>query len=141
MIRGSCQCGGIRFEIDAVVAITHCHCSICRKLSGGAFASYAHVAADKFRFLSGEDLILSYESTPGSHRNFCRVCGSRAPGRTSYLKTVSIPAGLLDDDPGIRPVLHTFVGSKAPWVEITADLRHFETWVPGYEPQDQPKDR
>jgi hypothetical protein len=135
MIRGSCQCGGIRFEIDAVVAITHCHCSICRKLSGGAFASYAHVAADKFRFLAGEELIASYESTPGSHRNFCRVCGSPAPGKASYLKTVSIPAGLLDDDPGVRPVLHTFVGSKAPWVEITDELRQFEKWVPGYEPK------
>jgi hypothetical protein len=135
MIRGSCQCGGIRFEIDAVMSITHCHCSICRKVSGGAFASYAHVAADKFRFVSGEELIVRHETSPGSFRGFCRVCGSTAPGKAPYLSTISIPAGLLDDDPGVRPLLHTFVASKAPWHDITDDLRQFEKWVPGYAPR------
>jgi len=68
MIKGSCLCGGIRFEIDAVRSLTHCHCSNCRKLSGAAFASYVHVDADKFRLLSGEDLIEQFESAPGSFR-------------------------------------------------------------------------
>jgi hypothetical protein len=103
MIKGSCLCGGIRFEIDAVRSLTHCHCSNCRKLSGAAFASYVHVDADKFRLLSGEDLIEQFESAPGSFRAFCRVCSSTAPGKAAYLTTVSIPAGLLDDDPGVRP--------------------------------------
>jgi hypothetical protein len=137
MIKGSCLCGGIRFEIDKVDALTHCHCSICRKLTGAAFATYAHVAADEFRFLSGEDLIVQYESTPGSFRGFCRVCGSMAPGKAPYLQTASIPAGLLDDDPGVRPILHVFAGSKAPWWEITDGLRQYEKWVPGYEPKDR----
>ena len=111
MIRGSCICGAVRFEIDEVRALTHCHCSNCRKLSGAAFASYAHVDADKFRFLSGEDTTVTYESTPGAFRHRCKVCGRTTPGRAPYLTTISIPAGLLDDDPrgsteftGIIPV-------------------------------------
>ena len=48
-IKGSCLCGGVRFEIDAARSLTFCHCSNCRKLSGAAFASYVHVDADKFR--------------------------------------------------------------------------------------------
>ncbi len=131
MIRGSCLCGGVRFEIDAVVALTHCHCTICRKASGAAFATYAHVEADKFRFAAGADLIVS-----GDHRPYCRACGGPVPGQAPYLTTISIPAGLLDDDPGVRPVLHTFTSSKAPWWEIADDLRQFEKWVPGYEPKD-----
>lgn len=91
--------------------------------------------ADKFRFISGEDLIVNYESTPGSFRGHCRVCGSPAPGKAPYLETASIPAGLLDDDPGVRPILHVFAGSKAPWWDITDGLRQFEKWVPGYEPK------
>jgi hypothetical protein len=134
MISGSCLCGGISFEIDEVIALTHCHCSICRKLTGAAFATYAHVEVSKFRFLSGEELIRRFESTPGSYRGFCSVCGSIAPGKAPYLSTVSIPAGLLDDDPGVRPKLHVFAASKAPWWEITDGLRQFEKWVPGYEP-------
>jgi hypothetical protein len=135
MIRGSCLCGGIRFEIDEVLSLTHCHCTICRKISGAAFASYAHVARDKFRLLSGEDLMTFFESTPGGHRTFCRKCGSIAPSAASYLETISVPAGLLDDDPSVRPKLHTFVRSKAPWWEIVDNLRQFETWVPGYAPK------
>ena len=92
MIKGSCLCGGIRFEIDEVRSLTHCHCSNCRKLSGAAFASYVHVDADKYRLLSGEGLMQQFESAPGSFRVFCRICGSTAPGKAPYLTTVSISA-------------------------------------------------
>ena len=44
------------------------------------------------------------------------------PGQAPYLATVSILAGLFDDDPGVRPRLHVFTSSKAPWHEITDDL-------------------
>ena len=79
MIRGSCLCGAVRFEAEKVRSLTHCHCANCRKLTGAAFASYAHVDADKFRFVAGEDMTVRYESAPGSFRNRCKVCGrSRA---------------------------------------------------------------
>jgi hypothetical protein len=65
----------------------------------------------------------SFEPYPGSFRAFCRVCGSIAPSKAAHLTTVSIPAGLLDDDPGVRPKLHVFVSSKAPWWEITGSAR------------------
>jgi hypothetical protein len=135
MIRGSCACGAIRFEIDEVRALTHCHCTNCRKLTGAAFATYAHVDADKFRFVSGEDMTVDYESSPGSFRKRCRVCGCLAPGKASYLPTVSIAAGLLDDDPQVRPMLHVFASSVAPWWEIHDDLPRHAKWVPGYEPK------
>ncbi len=37
-----------------------------------------------------------------------------------------MPAGILDDDAGARPIAHIFVDSKAPWNEITDDLPQFE---------------
>lgn len=135
MIRGSCLCGAVRFEIDEVRAPTHCHCANCRKLTGAAFATYAHVVADKFRFVAGEDMTVAYESSPGSFRHRCRTCGCPTPGKASYLSTVSIPAGLLDDDPQVRPRLHVFTSSRAPWWTIQDDLPQHEKWVPGYEPK------
>jgi len=135
MIRGSCLCGAVRFEIDAVRSLTHCHCANCRKLTGAAFASYVHVELDKFRFVSGEDMTVAYESAPGSFRHRCKTCGCLAPGKAGYLPTVSIPAGLLDDDPQVRPRLHVFTGSRAPWWTIQDDLPQHEKWVPGYEPK------
>jgi hypothetical protein len=37
-----------------------------------------------------------------------------------------IPAGGLDHDPGLRPQMHIFVGSKAPWFEIADDLPRYD---------------
>lgn len=135
MIRGSCLCGAVRFEIDRVRSLTHRHCANCRKLTGAAFATYAHVDADKFRFVAGEDMTVAYESAPGSFRHRCKTCGCLTPGKASYLPTVSIPAGLLDDDPQVRPRLHVFTSSRAPWWAIQDDLPQHEKWVPGYEPR------
>jgi hypothetical protein len=137
MIRGSCLCGGVRFEAREVPLIVLCHCSICRKANGAAFEAGAAVPAADFRLIDGAELIRHYESSPGNQRAFCSVCGSRAPSLSRDRNLYFVPAGLLDDDPGVRPALHIFVGSKAPWWQITDDLPRFEKWVPGYGPNDR----
>ena len=38
----------------------------------------------------------------------------------------NIPVGSLDDDPGLEPKGHIYVGSKADWFEITGDLPRYE---------------
>lgn len=135
MIRGSCACGGVRFEIEAVRSMTHCHCATCRKLSGASFATYAHVEKAKFHWVAGQELVETYESAPGSLRSFCRRCSARVPGAVPYLETMSVPAGLLDDDPGVKPRLHVFTSSKAPWWTIDDGLPQHAKWVPGFEPK------
>jgi len=49
---------------------------------------------------------------------------------------VSVPPGLLDRDPGVRPTMHVFTSSKVPWVDLNDDLTKYEKWVPGFVPQD-----
>ncbi len=137
MVGGSCLCGGVRFEITKVPLIVLCHCSICRRANGAAFDSGAAVPVADFKLTTGDDLIQIYESSPGTRRAFCRVCGSRAPSKSRDGKLYFVPAGLFNDDPGVKPALHIFVGSKAPWWDITDDLPQFEKWVPGYGPDDQ----
>ena len=137
MVGGSCLCGGVRFEITKVPLIVLCHCSICRKANGSAFDSGATVPVADFKLATGDDLIQIYESSPTTRRAFCRVCGSRAPSKSRDGKHYYVPAGLLNDAPGVKPALHIFVGSKAPWWDITDDLPQFEEWVPGYGPDDQ----
>ena len=136
MVRGSCLCGGVQFEATKVPLIVLCHCSLCRKASGSAFEAGALVAASDFELRAGRDLVQSYESSSGTQRCFCRVCGSRVPSATADGKLYFVPAGLLDDDPAVKPSLHQFVHSKAPWWEITDQLPQFEKWVPGHAPTD-----
>jgi hypothetical protein len=117
--------------------ITHCHCSMCRKSHGVGYATYAGGAADTFRFVQGGDLIGRYESSPGNHRCFCARCGSKVPASPAG-ERVFVPLGNLDDDPGGRPEAHIFVGSKAPWLEITDDVPQFDVYPPGWpEPKIQ----
>jgi hypothetical protein len=124
MLKGSCLCGGIRYEVDGEVGpITNCHCSQCRKSSGASFATNASVAAAAFRFTSGGDLLKEWESSPGKRRCFCGQCGSPILKRTdANPETIRLRLGCLDSDPGVKPSKHIYVGSKAPWVEIIDGL-------------------
>lgn len=124
MVKGSCLCGGVKYEIDgAVVKITNCHCSLCRKMSGSAFSSAATIPASFFRFVAGEDLLKEWESSPGYHRVFCGRCGSPILKRKAKdADNLRLRVGTLDSDPGISPSQHLHAGSKAPWVEINDEL-------------------
>jgi rhodanese-related sulfurtransferase len=128
MIRGSCLCGGVKYQINGLLShARHCHCSMCRKAQGAAFRSRASAKATEFEWLQGENLVTFYESSPGNHRGFCRVCGSPVVTKFSDAKSeyCGVPLGPLDDDPGVRPELHVHVASKAPWYTITDDLPQF----------------
>ncbi len=138
MVRGSCLCGGAAYEIDGELEpMAHCHCSICRKHHGAPFVTFVGVNTSQFRWVKGQDLVTEYESSPGSRRGFCRICGSSLPRRVPEGALFFLPAGTLDDDPGTRPQGHVFVGSKAPWVEIHDDLPQFDEFPPGFGPEEE----
>ena len=123
MLRGSCLCGGVRWEVDRFEAMSNCHCSMCRKAHGAAYATFGQARAACFRFTAGEDLVRRFRSTPEVERTFCSVCGSNLTFLFDPLpKQIWVAAGTCDDDPGMRPQRHIFVASKAPWHEITDDL-------------------
>ena len=124
MVRGSCLCGSVRYEVRGEFPrIVHCHCRMCRKAHGAAFGSYCEVPASQFRVVSGEADIATYESSPGVRRTFCRTCGATLQFITAKRPgMVDLAVGTLDDDPGVKPSLNIFVGSKAPWFDITDGL-------------------
>ena len=132
MLIGSCLCRKVRFEIRGELgSIVYCHCESCRKAQGTAFVVNAPVAEEDFVLTSGTELVAKYESSPGKYRCFCRNCGSPVYSyRASIPSTVRVRLGTLDGDPGLRPVLHSWVGEKAPWFEITDGLPQFRTGDP-----------
>jgi hypothetical protein len=130
-LQGGCLCGGIRYAISGpITEVSNCHCSMCRRFHGAAFATYGKVAAEHFRWLSGQDLLVVYESSPAGGWAFCRVCGSSL-GLPEHGRLSEITLGSLDTDPGVRPAEHIFVGSKAAWFEITDTLPQHEARPPG----------
>jgi hypothetical protein len=134
MIRGSCLCGGVTFEVEPPFRrANHCHCSRCRKHSGTFGLTQGRVPRSQFRLLSGEDLIRTYRPAGGKAKAFCSTCGSSLfGGDWPDGDEVSIRFGALDDDPQLRPQYHSFVGSRAGWDELPADgLPRYEEAAPG----------
>jgi hypothetical protein len=131
-VRGSCLCGDVAWEATGPFDfMSHCHCSRCRKSHGSAFATFIMCQADAFRFVRGRDGIVAYSSSPNLSRSFCGGCGSVVPSEGQGL--VGMPAGPLDDDPGVRPIAHIFVASKAPWYEVGDALPRFDAFPPGVD--------
>jgi len=128
MLTGGCLCGGVRFDVAGEVGSpTFCHCSLCRRASGSAFAVNAGISSADFRLRAGADLVREYESSPGHFRAFCSHCGSPIYSRLhEHPEFRRIRLGTLDQDPGVRPLLHVWVGSKAPWFTITDRLPQLE---------------
>jgi hypothetical protein len=130
MLKGSCLCGAVRYEITGPLdEIHHCHCSRCRKSHGAAFSTFGRIAAGDLRIVSGADAIRRYRSSPPVERAFCATCGSNLTFRFDALADFTwIAIGSLDDDPGLRPSAHIFATSIAPWHTITDPLPQW----PGY---------
>ncbi len=127
MIEGHCLCGDVRYEIDGRISpIWLCHCSKCRRSTGSAFHASAVCSPDQFRWVSGEDDVRTYEDTPGFKVRFCPRCGSPVPSYLEDHGLFFLHAGGLETDPERGVVHHIFVGSKAPWFEITDDHPQYE---------------
>ena len=128
MIRGSCLCGAVRFEVAAVVGpFELCHCSRCRKVTGSAFLPYLRVQREHFTFIQGSELVATFDApirdAPPAYRAcFCSRCGSPVSDPSAGPASLEIPAGLLDDDPGLRPERHIHVEAKSEWFAIHDDL-------------------
>ena len=126
--KGSCLCGSIRFEVDAIDSqMGRCHCSMCRKFHGAEFATLGEASADEFRWTRGEDMLCSYVAPNGTTRRFCRNCGSSMTFEPSNNPDglVEFSLGTLDCDIDVRPNAHIFVGSKANWSPIEDDLPQY----------------
>jgi len=126
-MRAECLCAGIRIEISGKLGpVVYCHCSRCQKASGTAFGANADVRRKYWAFVSGEELIREFESSPGIFRAFCSRCGSPVYSRRRDAPdVVRLRLGLLSDDPERRSLAHFWVQSKAPWFEIADGLPQF----------------
>jgi hypothetical protein len=130
---GSCLCGGVRYVINGELGpIVYCHCSMCRKAQGTAFAANAPVVAADWRIETGAELLSSYDTPDGKTRVFCSRCGSPLYSRKASLPGVlRLRIGTLDSEISERPSAHIFVGSKAAWDEICDGLPRYERFEPG----------
>ena len=129
-IYGSCFCGSIAYKVEGKLRNARsCHCSECRKAFSAQASAYALVDPDEFSWVSGKNLLTSYESKKGEGLQFCSVCGSTLCG-TYKGRVTGVTLGCVDGDPEILLGMHIFVGSKASWETIPKDVPQYEKGSP-----------
>ena len=137
MLTGGCLCGAVRYAVaDEFVYAANCHCSDCRRATGSAFKPFAGIEREKFALTKGEDGLLLFGDERG-HDAHCKLCGSLLYSLVRDGAFVHVAMGTLVDDPSIRPGRHIFVGSKAPWFEITDDLPQYQGHVTAEQAAEQ----
>jgi hypothetical protein len=126
MLVGACQCGAVRYRVaDEFLYAANCHCSRCRAATGSAFKAFAGIERKKLEITAGEDILLVFGDEDLNDTR-CGACGSLLFSVVRNGDYVHVAMGSLVDAPSIRPTEHIFVGSKAPWFEITDDLPQSE---------------
>ena len=122
VLRGECECRATQYEVlDEFAYAANCHCSRCRAGTGTAFKAFAGIEREKLRVTAGGDDLLVWGDEMGNHTR-CGTCGSLLFSVVRDGEYVHVAMGSLQDAPSIRPEGHIYVGSKAPWFEITDDL-------------------
>jgi len=128
--RGSCVCGAVAFRIEGPYrGFQYCHCSRCRKKTGSSHVANIFVPVSQFAWERGEENVKRFELLEAKYWStaFCTSCGSAVPWLTRNGKVMVVGAGGLDDDPGVKPTMSVFFGSRAPWYVHVSDLEMFET--------------
>ncbi|MBE1285236.1 MAG: GFA family protein [Rhodobacteraceae bacterium] len=115
MIRGSCLCGDIAFETTAEPkGASMCHCSQCRKQSGGIWSS---------AYVSEAELIITgpvswFASSDTAKRGICPRCGSFLFWKAHDEDTISFSLGSVDGPTGLTLTKHIFVADKGDYYEL-----------------------
>lgn len=121
--KGSCLCGNIQFSVSGFSEkAANCFCSICRKFHGAAFGTRVEVKG--LNWLLGEHLLKDFVAKNGSVRTFCRACGASLGFRVkgASCKEMELAIATFDCDIPVVIDAQIYVGSKANWYELQADV-------------------
>ncbi len=123
MLKGSCLCGAVRYEISARLGeISHCHCRQCQKAHGAAFGTYAQVDKRAFRFSSGEQDVTCYRSSKNVTRTFCGICGANLQFIQDEMPYLNIVLASLDDAINEKATVEIWCREKASWWDHTMTI-------------------
>jgi len=92
-MKGHCLCGAVSFTSSDVKEIGACHCTFCRRWSGGPLLA-VHCGPDVS--FEGTDQITVYASSEWAERAFCKQCGTHLYYKLLATGEYFVPAGAFD---------------------------------------------
>jgi len=105
-----CLCGAVELEIElSNTEIAACHCSMCRKWSGGPMLA---IDSGELKSISNESLVSRYPSSEWAERGFCSQCGTHLFYFLKPANQYHFPIGLLDTDSNFNMTHQIFIDEK-----------------------------
>ena len=130
MIEGGCNCGAIRYKIDAKpVVVAQCHCKNCQRQSGSAFSVNLMVPAAAVTSTGELTTYTDTDTASGNpvYRRFCGTCGSPIFSDLSQGGGMTIvKAGTLDEPGEFAPAVAVWTATAWPWVKLPDGVKGFE---------------
>lgn len=132
-MEGGCLCGFVRYRLTSPpMFVNGCHCRMCQKTSGSAFAINAMIEADRVELI-GEGEPETVEPPPhlppGQTGARCPRCGTMLWGHHRMfgegIRFVYV--GTLDEGEHLSPDAHFFTRSKHPWIVLPDGVPVYET--------------
>jgi hypothetical protein len=126
-LHGQCSCGEVRFAVEnAFEYAFYCHCSRCRLRTGSAFAAIAGIAIDKVEVDVGREHLLIEGECSDGYGARCALCHAFLFAAVRNRQYMHVSLGVLTGTPNRLPDHHIYVGSKAPWFQITDALPQYD---------------
>ncbi len=123
---GGCQCGAVRYRLDAAPRGTHiCHCRMCQKASGAPLMAVPGVEAKDVALTRGALSI--FVSSDIAERGFCARCGAPLTYRSKRFDNLSVTIGGLDHPTDFEPKRQLGVESRLLWFAGLAALPEVAT--------------
>lgn len=117
-----CQCGALRYRIEVPLHdIAHCHCSICRRSTGGILTTWVTIPHSSFEWLRGTPR--AFASSASCTRYFCADCGAHLTLFTLLSPdTLDVTVATLDEPEHAPADRHIWVGSRLSWLTVDPHL-------------------
>jgi hypothetical protein len=128
---GSCLCGKVRFHLkDDPWTFYACHCTDCRRRTGGAMLLAMWVDRAALEVLHGHPELKVSELREGRERRsrVCPNCATRLWAEPADKPNLAIlRPGTLENLNEFEPVAHLYTRSALPWVIIPEGVARYET--------------
>ncbi len=118
---GGCQCGAVRYRASAMLDNAHiCHCRMCQKAVGNAFAALVAAPDDALEWTRG--MPSTFRSSSHVERGFCAACGTPLFYHDLTAGRTNLTIGSLDRPDDFPPREQAGTESRVAWFATLPNL-------------------
>jgi hypothetical protein len=126
MATGGCLCRAVTWSTDTLPSAVHyCHCGVCRRWTGGPFATLAWFLLASVRWAGSSALV--FRSSPIAVRTHCARCGTPLSLIYDGQEQLALTVGSFDAPETVTPDHHYGSEGRLQWADVGKSLPSEET--------------